>query len=353
MSINSLNWNDTTVTQTIGTTVNMNTVDLRNISTASITTTGWKNSVTTTTNPYWDITYTVPEGLKPITKRQEDDVIPNWIEENKKNYKFADLKDIYDNLEEIYNPQFPTRSYRYKRDRNLKVVFDEGHFTNYSDGWYRKEATIRIAEEYEKIKIKEVTKMTHEEYEIVKKWVRENGANKFEIECTGYTTPRINLEVNIESFKKLVLGQNKNTVAPRNGQQIYKDYQAAGCVEKVECYNDRVVKVTFSDGTFTKSVCSENDRFDLDTGITICLMKRMLGKDGNKMYNNAIRRIHKIMEDNLKAKEEEKIKKAENKEKNRQQNLKRANGKKKARQEQIDIQKEAILAALREKEGDK
>ncbi len=278
--------------------------------------------------------------------------IPDWIEENKKNYKFADLKDIYDNLEEDYNPIYLTRSYRYKRDRNLKVVFDEEHFANYSNGWYRKEAAIKIAEQYEKIKIKEVTKMTIAEYEIVKKWAEENGADKFEIEYTGFTTPTINLEVNIESFKKLVLGQTKNTVAPRNGNQIYKDYQAAGCVKKVECYNDRVVKVTFSDGTFTKSVCSENDRFDLDTGITICLMKRMLGNDGNKMYNNAIRRIHKIMEDNLKAKEEEKIKKAEIKEKNRQQNLKRANGKKKARQEQIDIQKEAILAALREKEGD-
>lgn len=121
--------------------------------------------------------------------------------------------------------------------------------------------------------------------------------------------------------------------------------------KKIDVYNDRVVKVTFIDDTFTKSVCSPNDRFDLDVGITICCMKRLLGndsKDGNRVYNNIIRLAHKQMEINekqakLKAEEEKKRKAAEKK---------RAMTKKakmmKAKEEQIDIVKQGYLRALTE-----
>ena len=121
--------------------------------------------------------------------------------------------------------------------------------------------------------------------------------------------------------------------------------------KKIDVYNDRVVKVTFIDDTFTKSVCSPNDQFDLDVGITICCMKRLLGndsKDGNRVYNNIIRLAHKQMEinekqDKLKAEEEKKRKAAEKK---------RAMTKKakmmKAKEEQIDIVKQGYLRALTE-----
>ena len=121
--------------------------------------------------------------------------------------------------------------------------------------------------------------------------------------------------------------------------------------KKIDVYNDRVVKVTFIDDTFTKSVCSPNDQFDLDVGITICCMKRLLGndsKDGNRVYNNIIRLAHKQMENNekqdkLKAEEEKKRKAAEKK---------RAMTKKakmmKAKEEQIDIVKQGYLRALTE-----
>lgn len=118
-------------------------------------------------------------------------------------------------------------------------------------------------------------------------------------------------------------------------------------VAKVETYNDRVVKVTFVDNTFTKSVCSPNDRFDIDVGITICLMKRWLGKDGNKLYNNMIRDIHKTMEHNEKAKEKAAEEKRERIRKQRKEELKKAAKKAKERQEQIDIQKTAMVEAMR------
>ena len=107
------------------------------------------------------------------------------------------------------------------------------------------------------------------------------------------------------------------------------------------------VKVTFSDGTFTKSVCGENDVFDLDVGITICVMKKVMGKDGHKLYNNMIRDIHETMEKNEKRAEKEKQLKAEFKRRQRKAELKKAAKKAKARQEQIDIQKTAIIEANR------
>ena len=118
-------------------------------------------------------------------------------------------------------------------------------------------------------------------------------------------------------------------------------------VVKVDTYNDRVVKVTFSDGTFTKSVCGKNDIFDLDVGITICVMKKVMGKDGHKLYNNMIRDIHETMEKNEKKAEKEKQLKAEFKRRQRKAELKKAAKKAKARQEQIDIQKTAIVEASR------
>lgn len=116
---------------------------------------------------------------------------------------------------------------------------------------------------------------------------------------------------------------------------------------KVETYNDRVVKVTFEDGSFTKSVCSDNDTFDLDVGITICILKRVMGKNGHKLYNNMMRDIHKIMDENEKEKEKARKDKAERKAKQRKTELKAAAKKAKARQDQIDIQKTAFVEALR------
>lgn len=116
---------------------------------------------------------------------------------------------------------------------------------------------------------------------------------------------------------------------------------------KVETYNDRVVKVAFEDGSFTKSVCSDNDTFDLDVGITICILKRAMGKNGHKLYNNMMRDIHKIMDENEKDKEKARKDKAERKAKQRKTELKAAAKKAKARQDQIDIQKTAFVEALR------
>ena len=116
-------------------------------------------------------------------------------------------------------------------------------------------------------------------------------------------------------------------------------------IKKIETYNDRVTKVTFIDNTFTKSVCSENDHFDLDVGITICCMKRMMGKDGNKHYNDVIRHAHKVIVENDKKREKEAKEKAERKMKMRKEELKKAAGRLKTKEDQIDTQAQAIVKA--------
>ena len=65
-------------------------------------------------------------------------------------------------------------------------------------------------------------------------------------------------------------------------------------IQRVITHNDRVVIVKFADGSFTKAVCSPNDKFDIDVGITVCLLKKILG--GTNEYNNLIRKIHKQMD---------------------------------------------------------
>lgn len=119
-------------------------------------------------------------------------------------------------------------------------------------------------------------------------------------------------------------------------------------IKNVETYNNRVVKVTFIDGTFTKAVCSENDPFDLDVGITICAMKRIFGENGTRHYNNYIRHAHEVMEKNEQAKLAKAAKKEAEKARNRKAELKRAANKLKIKEEAIDIQKQAIIRAHQE-----
>lgn len=124
-------------------------------------------------------------------------------------------------------------------------------------------------------------------------------------------------------------------------------------VKKVETYNNRVVKVTFIDGTFTKAVCSENDIFDLDVGITICGMKRLLGTNSDnatREYNRFINHVHSVMEKNTLDEVAEEARQAKEKSRKRKAELKRAAKKLKAKEEAIDIQKQAIIRAHQEME---
>lgn len=119
---------------------------------------------------------------------------------------------------------------------------------------------------------------------------------------------------------------NKAKPNPRNytilpeidDYKIYKDKQG----------RDVAMVVTFTDGTKTKAVCNydEGDKFDIQSGIAICYMRRLLGdvnidpktleKDDKKKslgyteYNRFMRKVVRNHEKKIKKAEKEKERKA-------------------------------------------
>lgn len=88
------------------------------------------------------------------------------------------------------------------------------------------------------------------------------------------------------------------------------------------------VEVKFADCTKQKAICSPNDTFNLEQGITICLFKKILEDGmvafnvfykgrGTSIYNKLVNHALKVMERRIKA--EEKAKKEEAKKKEQEQ----------------------------------
>ena len=112
---------------------------------------------------------------------------------------------------------------------------------------------------------------------------------------------------------------------------------------------NKVVEVTFADGTKQKSVCMEPDTFSLETAIAVCISKKLIG--GTKNYNDAIRRGIKFYENKLKnQKELEELQKSIEKKKAKRRAKKQKRAEERAakeREEKIAIQTEAYIRALK------
>lgn len=110
---------------------------------------------------------------------------------------------------------------------------------------------------------------------------------------------------------------------------------------------NKVVKVTFNDDTFEKAVCHEDDQFSLETAITICMTKHLLGGSGK--FNNILAKGVKIVEDKVKAAEEAEKEKARIEAKRLKNHNKRVERRKKkeaeARKARIQETAEAIMLA--------
>lgn len=84
------------------------------------------------------------------------------------------------------------------------------------------------------------------------------------------------------------------------------------------------VEIKFADNTKQKAICSPNDTFNLEQGISICLFKKILegglvavnsvnkGR-GTSIYNKLVNHAIKVMERRIKAEKEAEKKEAENK----------------------------------------
>lgn len=117
----------------------------------------------------------------------------------------------------------------------------------------------------------------------------------------------------------------------------------------------RVVIVSFADGTKEKAVLDKNDTYSLEQGVSICITKKLLGKDtayGSSLYNKVIKHAMNVMAANEKAAKEAKMaedrareKAAKLTAKERKRKAKRAASK---REYEIGIQQEAYVRAMRQ-----
>ena len=130
-------------------------------------------------------------------------------------------------------------------------------------------------------------------------------------------------------------------------------------IADVQVIDDKVVIISFKDGTNEKAVLDKSDTYSLEQGISICITKKMLSMktngNGSSAYNKLLNHCLKIYEDNRKAEEKSKAdewaakeKKKKAAEKAKSKRIKRAN---KEREREIEIQKEAYLRAMKELGG--
>ena len=167
--------------------------------------------------------------------------------------------------------------------------------------------------------------------------VKENKANK-EIRTKMYVEDGI---IKAKFFKD---------GTPTGGSNIMCDIADVAVIEK----NDRpkVVIVTFADKTKEKAVLADDDTYSLEQGISICLMKKLLGKEtsfGGSLYNKLIKRAMDVMEENKKAAADAVAKAEADKAKAEKQAKKQKERREKyeavAREYEIGIQAEAYVRA--------
>lgn len=109
---------------------------------------------------------------------------------------------------------------------------------------------------------------------------------------------------------------------------------------------DNTVVVVFADKTKTSAVLDSVDTFSIDQGISVCITKKLLGEDGNSLYNKLVNRALKVIKRKQKA-EEAAAKKKEDEKKARALKKARSERRKaKKREESISIQAEAIKRAF-------
>jgi len=150
-----------------------------------------------------------------------------------------------------------------------------------------------------------------------------------------------------------VIADWSNCIGSLICQPVFHTINRVPEIIDVKVINDKVIIVTFIDGTQTKAVCDKDDTFNLEVGIGICITKRLMSNDeqtGNSMFNKTIRNALKVMKRNEQLKKA--CKEAEEEEKRIADKIKRKKEKRaeKHRQKKIQMMADAILLAEKKKE---
>lgn len=278
------------------------------------------------------------------------------VQENKPSTKIPTRKEIYSKISEFRDFDLKAKQcilvYLYAFENGLhartEIRIDADKV---GSSYHARESTKAINKLIDMVLDQYNDKYSKEEYGMTgaecKKIENDIRMIKGDLTIEGITRDDLtaHIEVPFEYLKyiKVAMPTTDFCVSKRNDTGNW--IEGLPAIKKIETYNDRVTKVTFIDDTFTKAVCSENDHFDEDVGITICCMKRLFGKDGNRMYNDMIRKAHKVMDENNKKMKAEAKEKAERKLKAKKAASKKATKKLLKKHEQIDIQAQAIIQA--------
>lgn len=126
-------------------------------------------------------------------------------------------------------------------------------------------------------------------------------------------------------------------------------------ISDVKVIDKKVVVVKFVDNTEEKAVLDSADTYSLEQGISICITKKLLGRNtpfGGSLYNKIIKRAMDVMEENEKAaKFVAEQEKAANAKAEKIAAKKKAHAMKIAalkKEDEIEMHKEAYLRAMRE-----
>jgi len=147
---------------------------------------------------------------------------------------------------------------------------------------------------------------------------------------------------------KVIGNAISNCIGSLTCQPVFHTIHKVPEIIDVKTINNKVVIVTFIDGTQTKAVCDKDDTFNLEVGIGICITKRLMSDDeqtGNSMFNKSIKNALKVMKRNEQL--EKTRKEIEEEEKRIADKIKRKKEKRaeKRRQKKIQMMADAILLA--------
>ena len=163
-----------------------------------------------------------------------------------------------------------------------------------------------------------------------------------------------NWTVNMREATNLVEELAKNIMCETENNMTYcvkiENFKALVNVKDVSVYNNKVVEVTFADNKKEKSVCDDMDAFDINRGIEVCILKHLLG--GSNGYNNLIKSIRKKYDDKLDNQKKEAERKEQIKNKRAKKQVAKKRRAERKREEQIEMQKEAYVRAMREMENE-
>lgn len=162
------------------------------------------------------------------------------------------------------------------------------------------------------------------------------------LRCNGAD---MHMRMSMREFPDIII--NTNTIQILRALEAIQPFDIPEIVD-YKFYADRVTIVKFADGTYTKCEVQGEDKFDPDTGIIFCVVKKMLGAKGHERFNDILRKAHaaheKVEADKQKAADEKRARK----EKAAQARAKKLNKEEKQKRQAIDIQKQAYMEAIAE-----